>query len=167
MMTDQTASMKAIALWQPWASLWLSPAKRHETRHWATKHRGKLLVHAAKKFIKDVDSELEGILSDEFGGHWAMDLPTGAIIGMVDLIDCIPTEKLYAGKRAFDCVDLTDEDRTDLACGDFDPGRFGWRRGTYWVFREPVPYLGHQQMFNVQVSRVVDAIANAREVQGG
>ena len=156
--------MKAIALWQPWASLWLSPNKRHETRHWATKHRGRLLVHAAKKIVGDVDPDLGGLLEDEFGVDWETDLPTGTIIGMVDLVDVIPTGRLY-----LDSVEgtETDDERIDMACGDFSPGRFGWRRGTYWVFREPIPYRGHQQMFNVQYCRVADAIASAREVQGG
>jgi hypothetical protein len=41
-------SMKAISLWQPWASLWCSPRKIHETRHWPTNNRGWMLVHAAQ-----------------------------------------------------------------------------------------------------------------------
>jgi hypothetical protein len=75
-----TETLKAISMWQPWGSLWLSPAKRHETRHWQTRHRGRLLVHAAKKFIKDVDPDLRDILDDEFGGHWAMDLTDDPIL---------------------------------------------------------------------------------------
>jgi len=151
--------IKAISMWQPWASLWLSPNKRHETRHWATPHRGRLLVHAAKKFIKDVDPALDGILSSEFGNHWGQELPTGAIIGMVDLVDVVPTEKIFDGR-----CDLTDDEEIDVACGDFSDGRFGWRRGTYWVFREPIPYRGRQAIFHVPEAHVADAIATAREV---
>lgn len=162
-----TGIIKAISLWQPWASLWLSPNKRHETRHWATSHRGRLLVHAAKKFIKDVDSDLDIILSSEFGGYWGVNLPTGAIIGMVELVAVIPTEKLYRSKRAFDCIDLHDDARSDLACGNFDPGRFGWRRGTYWRFREPIPYRGRQSIFGVPREIVAAQIAAATEVIGG
>src|SRR6266851_1649200 len=47
--------MKGISLWQPWASLWCSRRKVHETRHWRCRHRGWLLVHAAKRFEKDFD----------------------------------------------------------------------------------------------------------------
>jgi activating signal cointegrator 1 len=74
-------ALKAISMWQPWGSLWLSPNKPHETRHGQTRHRGRLLVHAAKKLVKDVDAELA--VENEFGRRWQMDLPTGAIIGMV------------------------------------------------------------------------------------
>jgi len=154
--------MKALSLWQPWASLWCSPNKRHETRDWQMHHRGRLLVHATKKFVRDVDDELEDILSSEFGGHWGMELPTGALIGAVDVLDCIPTQKLY---RNLDR--MTDDDRIDFACGNFSDGRYGFLRGTYWIFREPIPYRGHQTIFDVPNGVVADAFANAREFIGG
>lgn len=160
-----TETLKALSLWQPWGSLWLSPNKRHETRHWSTKHRGRLLVHAAKKFIKDIDDDLRGILDDEFGGHWGMDLPTGAIIGMVDLIDVIPTERLYGGPFNPEFSKLTSEDRTDIECGDFGPDRFGWRRGTCWRFPQPIPYRGRQMLFDVPRDVVAEQIAAAVEVR--
>lgn len=157
--------IKAISLWQPWASLWLSPNKRHETRHWKTKHRGRLLVHAAKKFIKDVDPDLKGILDGEFGGHWAMDLPTGSIIGIVDLLDVIPTDKTY--EREVNEGRLTDDILADLECGDFSDGRYGWLRGRYWRFPEPIPYRGRQMLFDVPREVVAAQIAAAAEVIGG
>lgn len=159
-------TIKAISMWQPWGSLWLSPAKRHETRHWATKHRGRLLVHAAKKFVKDIDSDLEEILIDQFGGHWGMDLPTGAIIGMVDLVDVIPTEQLYDGRGNSIFSPLSDGEATDRACGNFGDGRFGWRRGSYWRFPNPIPYRGRQTLFDVPLEVVAAQIAAAREVEG-
>ncbi|MBR1198849.1 ASCH domain-containing protein [Bradyrhizobium sp. AUGA SZCCT0158] len=156
-----TDVIKAISMWQPWASLWLTPNKRHETRHWKTPHRGKLLVHAAKKLVTDLDEDLLGILSATFGDQWQSRLRYGAIIGMVDLVDVIPTEKIVAGFR------WTDEQRTDNACGNFDDGRFGWRRSTYWVFPRPIPYRGRQSMFSVPCEVVAEQIAAAKEVSGG
>lgn len=156
-----TDTLKAISMWQPWASLWLSPNKRHETRHWETKHRGRLLVHAAKKFVRNIDPDLGDILSSEFGGHWGMELPTGAIIGMVDLVDVIPTERLYSVYS-----EMTDDQLTDGACGDFSVGRFGWRRGTYWRFPQPIPYRGRQSMFDVPREVVAEQLTKAREFCG-
>lgn len=72
----------------------LSPNEPHGTRQWQTRQRGRLLVHAAKKLVKDVDAELAVVVENEVGSRWQMALPTGAIIGMVDLIDVIPTEEL-------------------------------------------------------------------------
>jgi hypothetical protein len=68
-------------------------AQVHETRQWRCSHRGWLLVHAAKRFAKDfaLDDPLRVVLDDEFGTHWALDLPTGALIGMVNVVDCVPT----------------------------------------------------------------------------
>lgn len=154
-------TMKAISLWQPWASLWLSPAKRHETRHWQTRYRGKLLVHAAKKLVDGPDGDLAGILIEQFGQNWRDALRYGAILGMVDLVDVVPTERIVNAWR------WTDEERTDNACGNFDDGRYGWKRGTYWVFPEPIPYRGRQTLFDVPMSVVADQIGKAREVVGG
>lgn len=150
--------MRAISLWQPWASLWLSPAKLHETRHWATAYRGPLLVHAAKKLVKDVEPELEDILDSEFGGHWGLDLPTGAIIGVVDLVDCVRTADLYPNR-----ANLTDGERDDLTCGDHSYGRFAWRRGSYRLFKQPIPYRGRQSFFDVPEA-IVKAQMKASEL---
>lgn len=41
--------MKALTLWQPWASLIALGIKRIETRSWSTNYRGPLAIHAAKR----------------------------------------------------------------------------------------------------------------------
>lgn len=46
--------MKAITLWQPWASLLACGAKGYETRSWATSYRGQIAIHAAKKDIYSI-----------------------------------------------------------------------------------------------------------------
>lgn len=132
--------MKAISLWQPWASLWCSRRKVHETRHWRCRHRGWLLVHAAKRFEKELDDPLRLILDDEFGPDWPKDLPTGALIGMVNVVDCLPTQTLLGDAAA------SDDDRE---CGDFAPGRFAWKQDEFRLFDQPIPYRGAQGIFNV------------------
>jgi hypothetical protein len=134
--------MKAISLWQPWASLWCSPRKVHETRHWPCRHRGWLLVHAAKHFEKDFGpaDPLRLILLDEFGPNWATDLPTGALIGMVNVVDCQPTQTFLGDSAA------SDDDRE---CGNFTLGRFAWKRDRFRLFDRPMPYRGRQGIFVV------------------
>ena len=132
--------MKAISLWQPWASLWCSKRKVHETRHWRCSHRGWLLVHAAKRFETDLDDRLRAILDDEFGCDWTRDLPTGALIGMVNVVDCLPTQT-FSGDTA--------ANGDDRACGNFAPGRFAWKRDEFRLFDQPIPYRGAQGIFNV------------------
>ena len=132
--------MKAISLWQPWASLWLSPAKIHETRHWPTRYRGPLVVHAAKRPIDEDIDALAVICSRLFGDDYRHTLPRGALLGVVDLVDCRPTQML------FKCAAVNSEDE---ACGDFSEGRFAWRREGFCPFDQPIPWRGAQGLFNV------------------
>lgn len=46
--------IKALTLYQPWATLIAIGAKKIETRSWDTKYRGPLAIHASKneKFMK-------------------------------------------------------------------------------------------------------------------
>lgn len=132
--------MKALTLWQPWASLWLSNAKVHETRPWPTEIRGTIAVHAGRRFVRDVPPELVDILEDEFGGHWGMDLPIGAIIGTLALVDCHQT--VVSGN----CLAANNDDK---ACGDFAPGRYAFRRGAFRLFKTPIPWKGRQRWFEV------------------
>lgn len=130
--------MKAISLWQPWASLWLSDAKVHETRHWPTSHRGWLAVHAAKRPLDDLSGDrLDEICDGIWGHHWGLELPRGALIGMVDLISCT---------RMTETQPASDDDRE---CGDWRPERYAWRRGEFIVFPESIPFRGAQGIFTV------------------
>jgi activating signal cointegrator 1 len=128
--------MKAITLWQPWASLWLTTRKVHETRSWATKYRGELIVHAAKRQITDVEPELEEICLDEFGGHWRMDLPRGAIIGIVQLKDC---QSMLEARPI---------DHDDRICGVWSTDRVAWKRGQFLALARPLPFVGKQGLWN-------------------
>lgn len=128
--------MRAISLHQPWASLWLSPFKVHETRHWPTDFRGWLAVHAAKRLVSDVDDAVDHICTVQFGSEWRRTLPRGAILGAVHVIDCVPTEIIFPNNA-------------DAECGDFSLGRYGWKRDHWRLLREPVPYIGRQSFFSV------------------
>jgi hypothetical protein len=146
--------MKALSLWQPWASLWCSDAKVHETRHWPTSFRGLLLVHAAKRVEKDFGYEdpLEVILRRTFGAAWRTTLPTGALVGVVKVIDCKRTEE-------------ADATLDDECCGDFTPGRFAFQRGPYWRFEKPIPWRGAQGFFEVPDSALISC-GWSRELAG-
>lgn len=140
--------MRALSLWQPWASLWLSPRKVHETRSWKLQVPTGgfwLAVHAAKRFEREVGFELRDILDDEFGPHWQMELPRGAVVGCVRIVECQPTETIRARMIEASPHEVQD----DFICGNFDDGRFGFRRAEYRVLREAVPFTGRQGFFDV------------------
>ena len=141
--------MKAISLWQPWASLLFTTprTKIHETRHWGTSHRGAMYIHAAKKLISECGEDLDEICIDRFGAEWRKTLPRGAIIGIVHLIDCMRTDSV-AGHTT----------KEDLICGDFYPGRFAWSLGMPTPIG-PGPEKGQQGRGSISESEM-DAVAN-------
>jgi activating signal cointegrator 1 len=132
--------VRCISLWQPYASLWLSPAKLHETRHWSTRYRGPLLVHAAKRPLRLTDFPfMDRTLTKHIGARWPAELAYGAIIGRVELIDCISTN---------DWQPVTGCD--EWLCGNWERDRYGWKRGPQFVrFATPIPYVGRQGFFSV------------------
>lgn len=155
--------MKALSLWQPWASLWLSPRKLHETRHWRLQvpDQGSwLAVHAAKRFEKDHPPELADILRAEFGSDWFKTLPTGAIIGAVRVIGCHRTQDIsdeYQGLAGAEAGKAAE----DMLCGNFDKGRYGFQRAHgYKVLKTPIPYRGMQGIFSVPDALLAEAMAS-------
>jgi hypothetical protein len=132
--------VRALSLWQPWASLWLSPRKICETRHWSINVPREgfwLAVHATKKIVRAIDPKLEGICNEQFGNAWRLNLPTGALIGRVHVVCCLPTES------SMDC------DSDDFFCGNYGPGRFIFRRDEYRLLRSPISINGRQSFFSV------------------
>lgn len=131
--------MKAITLYQPWASLWLTSRKFHETRGWPTQYRGPLAVHAGKRQprVQQYGTLLYELCCREFGHQWMDRLPLGAVLGVVELIDCRSTKV---------CRPL---DHEDYVCGNWDPGRYAWQRGGYRLLPAPIPYRGRQGLFEV------------------
>lgn len=136
--------MRALSLWQPWASLWFT-SKIHETRGWEWKSRGWMAVHATKKIVHYLDPRLEQITSSDFGGHWGIDLPRGAIIGIVNIVDVVPADGVFA-MHARDAEGFLAD---DFYCGNYAPGRFAFKRGECRPLREPIPYRGHQGPFDI------------------
>lgn len=64
--------MKALTLYQPWASLIALGVKTVETRPWATKYRGPLAIHAGK--VKPSLPETRGWIGRYCLGLWADDV---------------------------------------------------------------------------------------------
>lgn len=133
--------MRAVSLWQPWASLWLTPSKIHETRTWPYPKVGPLAVHAAKALQDELAPETEAIVQKHFGADWRKTLPRGALIGGVEIIGCKRTEEVYPqGQSAMP---------DDYWCGDFAPGRFAWERRRAFTLPKSREWRGRQNIFQV------------------
>lgn len=140
-----------LSLLQPWATLWVTGAKRVETRSWGTSYRGRVAVHASKRFDQDTmrlcreEPFVTALCSA--GVQKFRNIPTGAVLGWVNVIDCLPmTERATVSGVAFE---LEGERRHELlteneeAFGNYQPGRFAWITGqTRVVLPEPIPMRG-------------------------
>lgn len=137
-MTDlfgNTNPMKALSLWQPWASLVAAGVKIDETRHWSTEYRGPIAIQAARTL--DVAGAPDHLCLSVFGSFWPKQLPQGVVVCVAELYDCVPAERI-AGYIS----------RANLAAGNFAPGRFAWRFRNIRALLEPIPVVGRQGLFN-------------------
>lgn len=140
--------MKALSDWQPYATLMIIGEKEIETRGWATNYRGTLAIHAARKSPKEIYRRLPlevyfrimSILDDhDMGPLDINELPTGAILGTVQLVDCVPIEALY--HSAYDT-------RKERDLGDWSAGRYGWILKNPVMFKVPILARGSQGLWN-------------------
>ena len=124
--------MKAISLWQPWASLVADSRKRIETRSWRPPEwlvGKKLAIHATKKVDTDAAREF---------GYYPDVIPRGAIVAVVYLDSWMNfTEE--------NTEHISDEEKR---YGDFYPGRFGWVFTDIIKLPIPYPIRGAQGIFD-------------------
>jgi len=134
--------MKAITLWDPWASLIVAGVKKIETRSWYTKYRGPLAIHAAKRkpFARDLSwldlSSLQADLSRVIDSGKLEDLPRGCVIGVCELVDCVPVEDIRIGIS-----------EVEAKYGDYASGYWAWILENVRQI-EPVPVRGYQGLWN-------------------
>ena len=112
--------MKAITVWQPWATLLATGQKHNETRSWKTSYRGEILIHAAKTDHSGILLHIPMEELKHFQDAGVVNkLPTGAIIGKANLVDCFQIDEAYRRK-------LQRENPAELAFGDYTIGRYAW-----------------------------------------
>lgn len=126
--------MKALTIWEPWASLIIMGVKHYETRGWSRKYRGPLAIHSAKcwtKFQREFTEELiaRGLLED----GWEPFL--GKVLGLVTLV----------GIR--EVGELRGISQTQRLLGDYSPGRHAWRLEDPIRLPEPIPHKGQQGLW--------------------
>lgn len=132
--------MKALPLWQPWASLVAVGAKRVETRHWAAPRNligDRIAIHATK--TKD---HLALCVLDPFDQYVpiASTLPLGAVIATATLHRCSMITPATA-------AELEERKPHEFAFGDYTPGRYAWVLRDVVQLDEPIPFRGSQGIF--------------------
>lgn len=141
--------MKALTLWQPWATLVAIGAKRIETRSWSTNYRGPLAIHAAKRVNK---KDLRLCFRDPFfesltqAGYRLIayhlfkgnTLSHGAIVATCDLVDIQQIDR-----------DFVLPTEPELSFGDFTLGRYAWFLDNIEELKEPIPCKGAQRLWEL------------------
>lgn len=158
--------MKAITIWQPWASLIACGAKKYETRGWATSYRGSIAIHAAlrseisaetKEALTSIPLETLADMKKVFRCEWG-ELPKGAVIATAKLVNVWAI--IYDLDRGISGRLITPERRLDRrnafivpteqeqAFGDWAPGRFAWELADVKILDASVRAKGQQGLWN-------------------
>ena len=123
--------MRAFTVHQPYAYAIVAGLKHHETRSRRTNIRGRVAVHAAKQAIELASMSV--VLIPRAGET----LYYGAVVGIVEIVDCIPVEDVVGG--------LTEREKE---LGDYSPGRWAWVLKNPVMFDTPIPARGRQGWWN-------------------
>lgn len=123
---------KALSFRQPWATLIVQGRKTLDLRTWSTRYRGPLAVYASQEVEKEACQQ---------HGLDAAHLPTGTLIGIVDLVDILPLDEAeYAARQP-----------EHLGGRRFRPGLFGWVLRNPRPLNPPQPARGRLNLFEVEV----------------
>lgn len=127
--------MKAYTVYQPYAYATVAGLKHYETRPRRTNIRGRVAVHAGRldevHATKSLSNRDFWAVMEAIGGK--TDLPRGAVIGTVEIVDCVPVEEIVNT--------LSERERV---LGDYSPGRFAWVLQNPVIFDKPIPARGKQ-----------------------
>jgi|SRR6185437_3070327 len=152
--------MKALTLWQPWASLVAFGEKRVETRCWTTKYRGPLLIHAAAKEPPDwlgasrfrsEFGEAVRVISERHNWgewYWPVHNPNGPLKNLAEAglgsILCLAT---LAAVETVEVVrdDLSEQERL---FGNYEDGRYAWFLENVQRLESPLPAKGNRMLWN-------------------
>ncbi len=126
--------MKALSIRQPWAWLIAAGHKDIENRTWATSLRGRVYIHAGRTIdsdylcdiasgLTDIDQDLRRKMLDMNG--WVV----GAIIGEVDIVDCVVR-----------------------SASPWFAGPFGFVLSNSLLYDIPIPFKGRLGLFEVKLT---------------
>lgn len=162
--------MKALTLWQPWATLMAIGVKRNETRGWSTRHRGALAIHASVRRTGwgrvgtrteigpyEVEHDRAGLLLRGPGLPWPYRLPLGCVVAVVSLVDVKRTTSLELRPTTL-----------ERSLGNYAAGRFAWQTGSLdrLPTRQHRPVVGHQGLWDWAVPQDLYLPYNFRAVTG-
>lgn len=136
--------MKALTIWQPWASLIAWEEKHYETRGWATTYRGPLAIHASLRMTREQTTACwQPLFAKALIRHGLtspLDLVLGRVVCCADLVEVVPV-----AHHLWPFCTLTQQETT---FGDYGPGRFAWQLENVRVLPQPITVRGQQGLWN-------------------
>lgn len=127
--------MKAISIKQPFAWLVVKGIKDIENRTWKANYRGTLIIHASKAWSQGGYEHIRDNMGLKVGIPCKKDYAFGALIGMVNMVDCKTRHpsKWFVG-----------------------PYGFVFKSAEAW--EDPMPYRGQLGLFEVPDEEVGEFI---------
>lgn len=146
-MPDRT--IRALPLWQPWATLVAIGAKRVETRAYPPQRlglrAGELIAIHACKTGRDL-----WLCEEEWFCEFDLDperLPFGALVATCVIDRAVEVNELSA-------AELQAKNPQEFAFGYYAPGRWAWVLRDVVRLAQPVPFRGSQGTFDVPMDLV-------------
>lgn len=92
--------MKVLSVRQPWAWAIIHGGKDVENRTWRSRHRGPLLIHAARTVDYDDTEDMVRLVQattgedpDRIWGRYTVGLRVGAVVGVAEMVDCVESHE--------------------------------------------------------------------------
>ncbi|HBV87041.1 MAG TPA: 2-oxoglutarate dehydrogenase E1 [Desulfosporosinus sp.] len=128
--------MRALTVWQPFATLLAERHKKIETRSWATNVRGAVAIHSAKKPFKEVKCLINPrsitVISNLLFPYSLERLPTGYVLAVGNLVDCKRIDEAFIETLS----------PTEIHLGDYTIGRYAWIFEDVKHFKTPMQAKG-------------------------
>lgn len=164
--------MKALSLWQPWASLIAAGVKTFETRSWAPPAAlwpevigQRIAIHASSRRIPlrqgteaawlfSISPQVEAKATELFGVDWRITLPRGPVLCTARLAGCYQVRALSGdgetwavGRVVPNSAGIGEFQPVD-PWGDFTVGRWIWWLQDVRAVNPPAPAKGHQKLWS-------------------
>jgi len=150
--------MKAISLWQPWASAIALDLKHFETRSWRPPQKligQPLAIHAAKR--KDETGVWRWMQHklDIQPGQQPEDFHPAALNDAAESFHALPFGAIVCLVRVEAVWQVTHRASTlkqigekEEKWGDYSEGRYYWQLKPFYIFKDPIPCIGRQGIFD-------------------
>lgn len=127
--------MKALTLYQPWATLIAYGQKRVETRPRPWKYEGPIAIHAGKTIDAAACEQFKFV---------PQALPTGCVVAIAEMIGCVEFPSLQYPPEPY---------------GDYTPGRYGYPFRRIQALDTPIAARGKQGIWEFDEALLPEDVA--------